>query len=62
MTGPVSTPWADLVQAALKLGLKPAEFWQLSLREWNAITREKKRSGFRRSDLSRLISAFPDKE
>lgn len=55
-------PWGELLQAALRLGLSPADFWALSLREWQLITSGKKASGFGRSDLSRLISAFPDKE
>lgn len=56
------TPWAGLMQAALRLGVSPSEFWQLSLREWQLISGAKKASMFRRADLSRLICAFPDQE
>lgn len=62
MTKNTATPWGGLLQAALRLGVSPYEFWQLSLREWQLISGTRKVSGFRSSDLSRLISAFPDKE
>lgn len=32
------TPWAEWLRAgALAFGLKPAEFWRLSLAEWRAL-------------------------
>ncbi len=56
------TPWPGLLLAALKLGITPEVFWRLSVREWQALTASQKRTGFGRGDLSRLLSAFPDKE
>ena len=51
--------WGALLGAALRIGISPAEFWQLSLREWHALTGVKK-SDFRKADLSALIAKFPD--
>lgn len=62
MSADKATPWGVLLQAGVRLGLSPADFWQLSLREWQLITSTRKGIGFRRADLSRLIGAFPDKE
>ncbi|MAI90409.1 phage tail assembly chaperone [Ponticaulis sp.] len=56
------TDWGKLLQIGLRSGLSPSAFWQLSLREWRLITSYRKRSGFGRNDLSRLIAEFPDKE
>ena len=54
--------WAALMQSALRLGVPPQAFWALSLREWQLITDTQKKPEFRGSDLSKLISAFPDTE
>ncbi len=62
MTGAGKVQWDRLILSALRLGILPEAFWQLSIREWQMLTRGKAKSGFERSDLSRLISAFPDKE
>lgn len=56
---PSSIPWGGLLGAALRLGISPREFWQLSLREWQALSAVKK-SDFRKADLSQLIDRFPD--
>ena len=51
--------WPALLQAGLRLGISPSEFWRLSLREWQALSGARA-SVFRRSDLSELIALFPD--
>lgn len=51
--------WGALLGAALRIGISPRDFWQLSLREWQALTGVKK-SDFRKADLSALIAKFPD--
>ncbi|MFC6196580.1 phage tail assembly chaperone [Ponticaulis profundi] len=56
------TPWPLMLQAALRMGLSPQAFWQLSLREWQALTLKTKNTGFGRADLSALLSRFPDKD
>jgi hypothetical protein len=54
--------WDRMILAALKLGIPPSEFWRLSLREWQTLTRSRSGSDFRASDLSQLIAAYPDTE
>ena len=54
-----SIEWGSLLGAALRLGISPREFWQLSLREWQALSAVKK-SDFRKADLAGLIARFPD--
>ena len=54
--------WGRLLLSAAKLGIRPAEFWQLSLREWQMLMRVRSGSGFSAKDLGRLIEAYPDKE
>ena len=62
MTETTRVPWAEMLQTALRMGVRPADFWALSLREWQAICGRAKKCSFRKSDLSALISAFPDME
>jgi uncharacterized phage protein (TIGR02216 family) len=54
-----ATPWRALLAAAAQLGVAPAAFWRLSLREWRAI------AGAHVDALSReafhaLATRFPD--
>lgn len=30
--------WAEMLRAAALMGIAPAQFWKLSLREWRALT------------------------
>lgn len=55
------TPWGGMLQAAARLGVEPASFWRLSLREWRMLTaRPKEPSPMRREDLKRMVEAWPD--
>jgi uncharacterized phage protein (TIGR02216 family) len=54
-----TTPWAEWLRAGVRaLGLKPAEFWRLSLAEWQALAR----AGLAPStdELKELMRAHPD--
>lgn len=58
-----STPWRDwLVFAVTELGFSPAQFWQISLREWQELMRGLRpvRQGLTNDELNALIQAFPD--
>jgi uncharacterized phage protein (TIGR02216 family) len=53
--------WAPLLrQAALRLGLPPAAFWRLSLKEWRALAGPAAAPPLDRAALDALIAAFPD--
>jgi len=54
------TPWAEWLRAgAFALGLKPAEFWALSLAEWRALAGV---GGAPTADeLKALMRAHPDR-
>ena len=53
-------PWDDALHFALsRLGWRPAEFWAASPRELAAAIGPT-RSALDRSDLGRLLDAFPD--
>lgn len=54
-------PWRDLMRAAACLGITPAQFWQLSLREWIWITRGET-GALSRQDLDSLMIKNPDTE
>lgn len=34
----MKTPWAEMLQTSVRLGLAPESFWRLSLREWRLLT------------------------
>lgn len=54
--------WGALLRLAhLQFGLKPAEFWALSVREWQWLTHAPV-SHQNRSGLHELMRAFPDKD
>jgi uncharacterized phage protein (TIGR02216 family) len=52
--------WPAALRAAVLIGLKPHEFWRLSLAEWRALTARD--PAFGHADLARLMAAFPDGE
>ena len=54
-------PWRDLLKAAVLLGIGPAAFWQLSLREWIWLTAESGES-LTRAALTDLMETNPDTE
>jgi hypothetical protein len=55
------TPWGEMLRAAARLGVKPAAFWELSLREWRMLTeRPGGAAPLGRGDLMRMAEAWPD--
>lgn len=56
------TDWGAWLRLALQLGLAPADFWQLSLREWRLLTRSDQAHAMRRSEFEALARRFPDPE
>jgi uncharacterized phage protein (TIGR02216 family) len=57
-------PWPDLLRAALVLGLKPDEFWALSVVEWRALAAAGAgpEAGLSKDSFNALCAAFPDTE
>jgi hypothetical protein len=51
-------PWSNLLQGAHQIGLKPTEFWALSVFEWRALFGEGQ--GLDKGRLGELCQAFPD--
>ena len=62
MTTLSSTPWGEHLRVAMTMGVSPAVFWSLSLREWRLLTDETGQTGLRTAELASLMAAFPDKE
>jgi Phage tail assembly chaperone protein, TAC len=54
-------PWNAMLQAALSVGIAPAAFWQLSLREWRMLARTA-RPALSRACLAALMENNPDTE
>lgn len=54
------TPWTLLLAAGLRLGLTPAEFWRLSLKEWRALNAPQLGEALSRSAFESLARQFPD--
>jgi len=55
-------PWAELLAAAMRLGIEPAAFWRLSIAEWNMIMGGM-RNGARpltHAEFEALAARFPD--
>jgi uncharacterized phage protein (TIGR02216 family) len=53
------TPWRVLIALAQSLGVAPAAFWRLSLREWRALTRPQN-DRLSQAGLDHLMQQFPD--
>jgi uncharacterized phage protein (TIGR02216 family) len=57
----VKTPWGAMMRTAAVLGVAPAGFWRLSLKEWRMLTEGSANTGpMGRSDLMRMAEAWPD--
>jgi hypothetical protein len=56
----MTTPWADRLRAAARLGIAPEAFWRLSLAEWRALTEAPPPERLGRSRLAALMDAYPD--
>jgi uncharacterized phage protein (TIGR02216 family) len=60
MTGAV-TPWAEMLRAALAVGVRPEAFWRLSVREWRMLTERVAAQGpMGRGVFERMAEAWPD--
>lgn len=57
----MKTPWSAMMRAATMLGVAPAGFWLLSLKEWRMLTEGSASAApMRRSELMRMVEAWPD--
>lgn len=57
----MKTPWMEMARTAAMLGVAPAGFWQLSLREWRMLTEPRSSAApMGRKDLMRMVEAWPD--
>lgn len=57
----MKTPWSEMIRTAATLGVRPHEFWRLSLREWRMLT--ERPAGLRpmdRCDFDKMTEAWPD--
>jgi len=55
-----TTPWHGWLSLAIALGLTPAAFWRLSLREWRAIAAPDVSVALPRTAFEALAARFPD--
>lgn len=62
MTTPVSVPipWGAWLRMASQMGVAPAQFWALSVREWVLLTAHDPFPSLGRSGLETLMTSFPD--
>lgn len=57
----MSTRWGEMLRTAANLGIRPAAFWRLSLREWRMLTaRPSGPEPMGRDAFERLAEAWPD--
>jgi len=54
--------WGDWLRQALSLGLPPAAFWRLSLREWRLLLGPQGPGPLSRAEFAALTHRFPDEE
>jgi uncharacterized phage protein (TIGR02216 family) len=53
--------WAEMLQAAVRMGVAPEAFWQLSLREWRMLTTGVAQAGpLGRAAFEQLAGQWPD--
>lgn len=55
-----ATHWAEMLRAAAGLGVGPADFWRLSLKEWRWLTGPAGGPGLGREALTALMERYPD--
>lgn len=58
---PEPTPWAAMLKLAAGLGLAPAQFWRVSLKEWRVLVAPDDSSVLPRARFDALAEQFPDK-
>jgi hypothetical protein len=58
-----SLPWGDWLRfAVLRLGLTPAGFWEMPVREWRIVLTPTRPHSMGARELNALLSAYPDTE
>ena len=55
-------PWAEMMRAALAVGVPISDFWMLSLREWRWLSQGAGERRLNLRELEELIKTFPDEE
>jgi hypothetical protein len=57
----MKTDWGEMLRFAARLGLPPADFWRVSLREWRMLTASPAApEAMGRAVFERLAEAWPD--
>lgn len=57
----MNTRWGEMLRTAAGVGITPAAFWRLSLREWRMLTaRPSGPEPMGRDAFERLAEAWPD--
>ena len=51
-------PWSEMMRSALAAGIRPADFWRLSLKEWRWLAA--RGAGLKAGQLAELMAGFPD--
>jgi uncharacterized phage protein (TIGR02216 family) len=54
------TPWPEMIVAAQRMGLAPAQFWRLSLKEWRVLVAPAGGPALTREAFSALARRYPD--
>lgn len=54
------TPWGYWLFVASRLGIGPASFWRLSLREWRLLAGPGNPAAMTREAFQQLAARFPD--
>lgn len=52
-------PWGEMLRAGVRLGIPPAAFWRLSLKEWRMLTGPAAARPDRAA-FERMAEAWPD--
>lgn len=50
-----------MLAAAALIGVPPAAFWLLSVKEWRALTMRPRSDALGRSELNALMQTYPDR-
>ncbi|WP_370265608.1 phage tail assembly chaperone [Hyphomonas sp.] len=57
----MTAAWAERLEAAVRLGLSPSDFWRLSVAEWRALMRAHgQATPLGRAEFEQLSRAWPD--
>ena len=51
-------PWSEMMRSALAAGIRPADFWRLSLKEWRWLAA--RGAGLKAGQLAELMAGFPE--